>query len=149
MWNKRIIVAAIGEKGVRYGNGRQMPKIFVGLVDACRADFYDVSSGGCILGYTASKRSFKLMRSFISYAEALREILSGIGIGISECRVPVRYRLVRRPYFRLKPRFEICRDTEEQVLARVQGSQTYRDDFERLQIGPTSRLQPRPGLPLC
>jgi hypothetical protein len=140
MWNKRIIVAAIGEKGMRYGNGRQMPRIFVGLVDACRADFYDVSSSGCILGYTASKRSFKLMELFISYAEALREILPGIGIGISECRVPVRYRLARRPYFRLKPRFEISRETEEQVLARVHGLQTYKDDFKRLQIRPTNRL---------
>jgi hypothetical protein len=134
MWNKRVIAAAIGEKGVRYGNAHQMPRIFLVLVDVCKAEFCDLSSGGCVVAYRASSRSFRLLERFISYAETVREILPGLGIGIAECRAPVRYRLFRRPRFRLKAQVDISREMEEQVLARVQDSQTYRDDFRRFQF---------------
>jgi hypothetical protein len=129
MWKRRVIVAAIGEKGVRYGNARSMPRIFLVLVEACRAEFYDLHSGGCVLAYAASSRSFRLMEQFISYAEAAREILPELGIGITECRVPVRYRLSD-----FKPRFHVDQEIQERALSGIQGSQTYRDDFKRLQI---------------
>ena len=98
MWKKRVIVAAIGEKGVRYGNGHSMPRVYLVLVEACKTEFYTLTGGGCIIAYTASTRSFRLLERFLSYAEVVREILPGLGIGIGECRVPVRYRLWRRPH---------------------------------------------------
>jgi hypothetical protein len=134
MWKWRVIVLAIGEKSVRYGNAHHMPRIFVGLADLCKAEYHNLWSEGCVIAYKASPRSFKLIEEFILYAEMVREILPGLGIGITDCYVPIRYRLRRRPFFRPKRRFEIDFETEKRALVRVQGEQTYKDDFKKLRI---------------
>lgn len=134
MWKSKVIVAAIGEKGICYGNAHNMPRIFVGLVEACEADYYNLSAGGCVLAYKASSRSFRLMERFISFAEALREILPELGIAIDECRVPIHYKLSNYPRFRLKPQFNISREAEQRMFVKVQSYQTYRDDFRKLQL---------------
>ena len=137
MWKKRVIVAAIGEKGVRYGSGHGMPRILLELVSSRGAPFFDYRPGGCLIAYPVSARSFGLMERFLSDAEAARETLPALSIGIAECRVLVRYQLLFRPHLHLFRKIglyrKICVDPEtiKQVQAKVQGPQNYRDDFER------------------
>ena len=48
MHKKRIIIAAVGEKGVNYGNDHNMPKEFLELVSTSRADSWTLTRGGAI-----------------------------------------------------------------------------------------------------
>jgi hypothetical protein len=57
----------------------------------------------------------------------MREILPDLCIGISEGSVPARFR-----WFGLRPDFTIDNEAAKRALERVQGEQTYRDDFEKL-----------------
>ncbi len=134
MRKRRTIIAALGQKGVRYGVGatpgeRYFPRALLILVTACKAESYDISHGGLVVSYTASPRGFKLLGQFLSYAEAMREILPDLGIGISEGFVPARFR-----WFGLQPDFTIDPQAAERARERVQGEQTYRDEYERLRM---------------
>jgi hypothetical protein len=137
MRKRRTIVAALGQKGVRYGvgataGGRYFPRALLILVEFCRAESYDISRGGLVVSYSASPHAYKLLAHFLSCAEAMREILPDLGIGISEGAVPARFR-----WFGLRPDFTIDPQAAERALERVQGEQTYRDEFERLRVANT------------
>ena len=134
MRTRRTIVAALGQKGVRYGvgvnpDGRYFPRALLILVTACRAESYGISHGGLVVSYTASPRGYKLVERFLSYAEAMREILPDLGIGISEGVVPARFR-----WFGLRPDTTIDPQAAERARERVQGEQTYGDEFRRLRV---------------
>ena len=129
MRKRRTIVVALGQKGVTYGDGRYFPNALMILVESCKAESYDLSRRGMVVSYTASPRGYKLLDQFLSYAEAMREILPDLGIGISDGFVPARFR-----WFGLRPDFTIDDQAAERARERVQGEQTYRDEFERLQV---------------
>ena len=133
MLKRRTIMAALGQKGVHYGNltpgSRSFPRALLILVETCKAESYDINRGGLVVSYTASARGFKLLEEFISCAEAMREILPTLCIGISEGFVPARFR-----WFGLRPDFTIDDQAAERALNRVQSEQKYRDEFERLRI---------------
>jgi hypothetical protein len=131
MRKRRTIVAALGQKGVTYGvsGGHYFPRSLLILVESCKAESYDISRGGMVVSYTASPRGYKLLAQFLSCAEAMREILPDLGIGISEGFVPARFR-----WFGLRPDFTIDTQAAERARERIQGEQTYRDEFERLQV---------------
>jgi len=103
--------------------------VFLVLVEACKPESYTLCSGGCVVSYSVSPRSLKLLEKFLSYAEAVREILPALGIGMAAGSVAASFR-----WFGLKPDFTIDPQAEERALAGVQGAQTYRNDFERLRI---------------
>ena len=128
MRKRRVIVAAVGEKGVRYGNDHSMPRMFLILVETCRPESYTVTGGGCVVSYTACRRSFRSLEQFFAYAEAMREILPSLGIGVAEGWVRSRFL-----WFGLKRDFTIDPQAEERALGGVQGVQTYRDVFKKLQ----------------
>ena len=91
---RRTIVAALGQKGVRYGvgaipdGGRYFPRALLIWVTACKAESYDIGRDGLVVSYTACPRGYGLLEEFLSSAEAVREILPDLCIGISEGFVP-------------------------------------------------------------
>jgi len=135
MRKRQTIIAALGQKDVHYGvgaipdGGRYFPRALLLLVEACKAESYDLRRGGLVVSYTASPRGYTLLKQFLSYAEAMREILPDLCIGISEGFVPARFR-----WFGLRPDLAIDDQAAERALERVQGEQTYRDEFKRLRV---------------
>ena len=96
MRRRRTIVAAVGQKGVTYGGGHHFPRALLMLVETCKAESYDISRGGMVVSYTASPRGYKMLDQFLSYAEAMREILPDIRIGIAEGFVAARFHRFKR-----------------------------------------------------
>jgi hypothetical protein len=133
MRKRRTIIVALGQKDVCYGVGEipdggcYFPRALLILVTACKAESYDISTGGLVVSYTACPRGYKLLEEFLGCAEAMPEILPDLCIGISEGFVPARFRC-----FGLRPDFTIDDQAAKRAREKVQGDQTYRDEFKRL-----------------
>ena len=130
MFRKRVIVAAIGEKDVQYGNGHPMPRIFLELVSTSKADSWTLSRGGAVASFVATRRSIKLLEHFFLRAEILREILPSVRIGVAQGSLPAQF-----DWFGLKRDYRIDLQAEDCALANVQGPQSYRDELEKFQRG--------------
>jgi hypothetical protein len=70
-----------------------------------------------------------MLEHFLSCAEAMREILPDLAIGIAEGFVPARFR-----WFGLRPDFTIDNQAAQRAREGIQGEQTYRNEFERLRV---------------
>ena len=134
MSKKRVIVAAVGEKGVTYGmsscgDGTSMPQEFLDLVATSKADSWTLTGGGAVASFRASHRSFRLLERFVQRAEALRESLPRVGIGIAEGWLDAQF-----DWFGLKHDWRIAPHAEQRALANVQDEQTYRHVFDELRV---------------
>lgn len=132
MSKKRVIVAAVGQKGVTYGvsshgDGTNMPRQLLELVATSKADSWTLTRGGAVASFSACHRSFRLLEHFVERAEALRDSMPNVGIGIAEGRLNRQF-----DWFGLKRDFRIDPNAEQRALANVQNDQTYRQVFDEL-----------------
>jgi hypothetical protein len=130
MFTRRVIIVAVGEKGVVYGSGdRSMPQEFFDLLDESRAASWTLTRGGAVAYFADSRRTKHLLKSFFDRAEKLRESIPSLGIGVAHYLAIGQYNL----FGRLKRDFDVNYSVEQNALDNVQGAQTYRDIFEELQ----------------
>jgi hypothetical protein len=128
MRKKRIILAALGEKGVTYGKGTSMPREMVLLVISSGADSFLLTSGGAIAYFLESRRVAQLLVRFFGRAEDLRASMPQLGIGVADEILAGQFDWLGR----LKRNFRIDRLTEQQALDGIQGPQTYRKILDEL-----------------
>ena len=124
MGRKRIIIAAVGEKGVTYGVGRDgrgtpIPRPLFELIATSKADSWTLTRGGAVAYFSASRRSFKHLERFLERAEALREDLPRLCIGLAEGCLHRKFN-----WFQL--RYDHSNDLpgEERAFANVRAEQT-------------------------
>ncbi|MFO1511493.1 MAG: hypothetical protein U1F83_01035 [Verrucomicrobiota bacterium] len=134
MRSKKIILAAVGERGVRYGVrcgvgfivGTYMPKQLLELVTTCSADSYDLTRGGAIAYFLESRRVAQLLQSFFARAESLRASMPRLGVGIAQEILVGQFDWLGK----LKSDFRVDPVTERCVLNNIQGAQTYIEGIE-------------------
>jgi hypothetical protein len=131
MRKKWIIVAAVGERGVVYGNDHNMPMPLIELVSSCNADCWTATAGGAIAYFLQSRRASERLECFFARAEALRESLPLLGVGIARVYSTDQLNWLGR----LKRYFRVDAQTEQCALAGIQGAQTYRQMLEEMHHG--------------
>ncbi len=126
MRKKRVILAAVGEKGVTYGvssgKGTEMPRQLLELVATSKADSWDLTRGGAIAYFLESRQVARLLESFFARAEALQGSMPQLRIGVAQDTLVGQFDWLGR----LKRNFRVDALTEKRALDNVQGAQTYR-----------------------
>ena len=132
MRKKRIILAAVGERGVTYGvshgEGTLMPDQFLELLITSGADSYDLTRGGAIAYFLESRRTSKLLENFFTLAEALRGSRPKVGVGVAHETLVGQFDWLGR----LKRNFQVDALTEKRALDNIQGVQTYRSILDEI-----------------
>ena len=143
MRKKRIIIAAVGEKGVSYGNHHSMPKEFLELVSASGADSWTLTGGGAIAYFLDSRRVGGLLQRFFVRAESLRESMPLLGIGVTQEYLVGQFDWLGR----LKRNFHVDIVVEQRALDGIQGAQTYQEILKEVGWPPNTALEPTPTAP--
>jgi hypothetical protein len=130
MFMRRVIIVAVGEKGVAYGSreGRGMPREFLELLDKSQAASWNLTRGGVVAYFGESRRIKRLLKTFCDRAEALRRTIPNLGIGVAHGLAVGQYNILGR----LKPDYADYA-MEQRALDNVQGPQTYRDIVDELE----------------
>ena len=126
MRRKRIILAAVGERGVTYGvshgKGTYMPDQLWELITISGADSCDATRGGAIAYFLESRRVPQLLESFFARTESLRESMPLIGIGVAQETLVGQFDWLGK----LRRDFRLDPATMQSALDNIQGAQTYR-----------------------
>ena len=107
-----------------------MPQSFLELVASSKASSWTLTTGGAIAYFVESRRAFKLLECFFARAEALRESLPQIGVGVADEHLAGQFGW----FGRLKKNFKVSAQTEQCALAGIQGEQNYRSICKKYEI---------------
>ena len=131
---KRFIVLVFGERGVRYGVGRDgrgsyVPRPLMELLYSKKLDNGGLSRFGCEAFLRYSRLNLRKVERLVAGAERLRETqFPALGIGLVHGRITGQ----RNWLGKLKQFFNPDDNTLNRAYAAVQCPQTYRDTLREL-----------------
>jgi hypothetical protein len=131
---KRFIVLVFGERGVRYGVGRDgqgsyVPRPLMELLYSEKLDNGGLSRYGCEAFFRYSRLNLQKVERLVAGAERLRETqFPALGIGLAQGRITCQ----RNWLGRLKRFFNPDDETLNRAYAAVRGPQTYREMLREL-----------------
>jgi hypothetical protein len=128
MSNQWLIIVAVGEKGVQYGNNHNYSQQIIELY-ATNGIPLGLTQRGAVIYFLQSRNTFKQIEQFFERAELLRQTLPLLNIGLAREILHRKF-----DWFGLaKPRVEIDYALENLALERIRGSQNYRRTLEYME----------------
>jgi hypothetical protein len=131
---KRCIVLVFGERGVRYGVGRDgqgsyLPRPLMEFLYSFGIDSGGLCRVGCEAYFAYSRTNLRKIERMVTGAERLRETqFPSLGIGLAHGRVTGQCNWLGR----LKRGFTPEMETIEKAYAGVNGLQTYQETLKEL-----------------